>query len=163
MTKTDDYYNFVYTQDDTHFTILTLIYFFTDEFQHLSQHIDSYCNELFSLIFLIELENIVAVQGPSTPIPVGRNATYTCVITSDFVPTLQWLDKLNNPVTTSGDSVWTLPQYTIGSKTYMKLNFNPVKSSHGGSYTCKSVITHSSSTNSTSRRVLVKRKCNKNL
>ena len=109
--------------------------------------------------FLLELENIVEIQGPSTPASVGRNATYTCVVTSDFVPTLQWMDKFNNAVTTYGDSVWTLPQYTIGSKTYMKLNFNPVKSSHGGSYSCVSVITHPSSTNITSSGVIVKRKC----
>ena len=97
------------------------------------------------------------IEGSSNSIIVGTNATFMCIITSDFTPSVQWLDNNNDPVTSSGDTVWTEQQYTIGNHTYMRLKFDPIRSSHGGSYTCKSVISNPASTNSTSKRILIKR------
>ncbi len=98
------------------------------------------------------------IQGSSHAILPGGKATYTCIVTSDFIPSVQWLDKSNNPVTTSGDSFWTENQYTIGNTTYLNLVFEPVQTSHGGSYTCKSVTQKLSSTNSTNKNIVIKRK-----
>ena len=87
---------------------------------------------------------------------MGSNTTLTCVVISAFSPSVQWLDKNNNLVTFSGDFIWMEEPYTIGRATYVHLNFDPIRSSHGGWYTCKSVISNPASTNSTSKMVSIK-------
>ena len=52
-----------------------------------------------------------------------------CVIESTDLPTITWLDPMNNQIT-SGLQVMT----TVSGS---RLTFNPLTSSHAGSYTCE--------------------------
>ena len=109
-------------------------------------------------ILSLELDHMVTIEGDSSPILIGKSVTLVCAVTCDFVPSIQWLDKDNDPLTIYGDSIFTNEPFTDGNITYLYLNFIHIKSSHGGRYTCESVISYPPSTKLASRNVVTQRK-----
>ena len=80
------------------------------------------------------------VEHPSSPLLASSKYTLTCTVTSDFPPTVKWLDPENNEVNGS-DGYVTIGQPTLDENcTTLVLSFDPVKISHGGVYSCISTI-----------------------
>ena len=110
------------------------------------------------IIISPELDHMVKFENDTSPILVGEYITLVCAVTCNCVPSIQWLDKDNDPITTYGDSVFTDQPFTTNNITYLNLNFNPVNPSYGGRYFCKSVVSHPPSTKVASRDVVIQRR-----
>ena len=108
-------------------------------------------------IFPLELDHMETIEDDTSSFLVGENATLVCAVACDLVPSIQWLDNDNDPITTYGDSLFTEEPYTDDNITYLYRNLNPVKSSHGGRYSCKSFVSYPFSTKLASRNVVIQR------
>ena len=83
----------------------------------------------------------MSITGHPNPLLAGGNYSLICVVTSDFAPTVQWLDpNTNEVITTTGTSVTTDNPVTNGNTTELVLNFDPIHTSHGGIYACISTV-----------------------
>ena len=78
-------------------------------------------------------------SGAST---AGQAHTLTCTATvvKNLViePTLEWLDTDGRVV--GGNSIVVGPPITTGTNTTLTLTFNPLHTSHGGTYTCRAGV-----------------------
>ena len=87
----------------------------------------------------------MAINGPSNPLQAGGKYSLTCNVTSDLPPTVKWLDPDDNAVDNSDSSVIVSQPVTLGNTTTLVLKFDPLKASHGGSYSCVSTVAKPSS------------------
>ena len=85
----------------------------------------------------------MTIASPSNPLPAGGKYSFTCTVTSDFPPTIKWLDPDGNEVDGSDISITTNQPELDGNTTTLVLNFDPLKTSHGGIYTCASQVSDS--------------------
>ena len=101
-----------------------------------------YSSLLFVLNFISLLEpvHIVDIEVSSNSTTAGGNYSLICTVFSDFPPTVQWLDAEGNEVDVFSDSM-TINQQFYGKTTILTLNFDPLKTSHSGLYSCVSNIT----------------------
>ena len=88
---------------------------------------------------LSELVHDVQVEGSSSPVLAGSKYSMTCTVTFDLPPLVKWLDPLNNEVNGSDVSMTTITIEEWNTTTVV-LQFDPLKTSHGGVYTCVSLI-----------------------
>ena len=106
-----------------------------------------------------ELDNIVRIEGTSNPWVAGRSGySLTCVVTADIAPEIKWRDGNNNHISNTNSSVDIFVSEPVisGRTTRLTLNFNSLRTSHGASYSCLSVITVPSSVQVAVRDVIVK-------
>ena len=106
-----------------------------------------------------ELDNIVRIEGTSNPWVAGRSGySLTCMVTADIAPEIKWRDGNNNPISNTNSSVdiFVSEPVVSGRTTRLILNFNSLRTSHGASYSCLSVITVPSSVQVAVRDVIVK-------
>ena len=86
----------------------------------------------------------VRVDGDST---AGEILTLTCsIVVSEETPgepTVEWRRVSDNSIVTSEDSITVGNPLTVGQITTVTLEFNPIKTSHAGQYTCRANITSS--------------------
>lgn len=109
--------------------------------------------------FFIELENTITIEGASNPWLAGRSGySLTCVVIADVAPEVQWMDGNNNQISTtdSASSVFVSEPVISESITRLTLNFSSLRTSHGASYSCLSVITVPSSVQVSLRDIIVK-------
>ena len=59
------------------------------------------------------------------------------------VPTIEWRRALDNSVIISEESITVGSPLTNGQITTVTLEFSPIKTSHGGQYTCRANISSS--------------------
>ena len=79
----------------------------------------------------------MSIDGPEDScLQAGRNTFLVCTVTSHLTPMVKWVDPNNNEVLTTGTDVRTDDSVTVGNITRLVLNFKPLKTSHGGVYTC---------------------------
>ena len=103
------------------------------------------CSVMFQLTSFLILFSYSAEQYDisisTTGVPTaGEEYTLTCrVIVSAGTPTIQWQYSNGNMVTTGGDITVGSPE-TSGTVTTLTLTFNPLQTSHGGEYSCRSVV-----------------------
>lgn len=86
-----------------------------------------------------ELAHKVEITGPANPLSAGEKYSLTCTVTSDLPPSVKWLGPGNHAVDGSDVSVRMLEPVTQGNTTTLVLYFDPIKTSHGGTYTCTSI------------------------
>jgi hypothetical protein len=106
-----------------------------------------------------ELDNTVKIEGTSNPWVAGRSGySLTCVVTADIAPEITWRDGNSNQITNTNSSgdVFVSRPVVSGRTTRLTLNFNSLRTSHGASYSCLSVITVPSSIQVALRDVIVK-------
>ena len=77
----------------------------------------------------------------ATGVPTsGEEYTLTCSVNvSAGTPSIQWQYHNGNVVATGGDITVGSPQPS-GTTTTLTLTFNPLHTSHGGEYICRSVV-----------------------
>ena len=70
----------------------------------------------------------------------GGTYTVTCVVTAESSPTaIEWMDSQGGTIV-SGDGI-TLGDVTIeDNTTSFSLQFSPLRTSHGGKYTCQATV-----------------------
>ena len=73
----------------------------------------------------------------------GDEYTLTCTVTELIdgltnMPTLEWLDSVNNPVSGGGITVGDMNSNDTSAT--LTLTFNPLRTSHGGEYTCRATL-----------------------
>ena len=89
----------------------------------------------------------------------GETYNLICTAEANVQPTVQWLYSSNGTAVTDGSYVTVGAQRTTGSTTTLTLSFNPLNTSHGGQYTCQSMIDTPASTVSATRNVTVEGEC----
>ena len=86
----------------------------------------------------------VRVDGDST---AGDTLTLTCsIVVSEETPgepTVEWRRVSDDNIVTSEDSITVGNPSTVGKITTVTLEFNPIKTSHAGQYTCRANISSS--------------------
>ena len=103
------------------------------------------------LFFFSELTHLVAIDGPDNPLPAGEAHSFICTVTSDLPPTVKWLDPDDNEVD-------GLKVVSSGNTTAVTLTFDPLLTSHGGTYSCVSSISKPSSYKRMTRDIQVQSK-----
>ena len=116
---------------------------------------DTPCIHNFIWQFLSELYHEVEISGPSNPLSAGGKHSLTCTVTSDLPPSVQWLDSSDDEVDGSDASLKMGETVIEGNITTLILHFDPIRTSHGGTYTCKSTISELSSEKTALRNVTV--------
>ena len=87
-----------------------------------------------------DVENIVIITAAPNPLVDCTSHSLTCQVHSDLPPTLSWLDSQGQEIiSTTGEVFISLPTRS-GLNSTITLTFDPLKASHGGRYSCKSVI-----------------------
>ena len=81
--------------------------------------------------------NDVRIEASTDQPTAGDNFTLTCTVTSDRPPSLSW--------TGSGKGVVVHSQTVNGFTSTLVIEFSPLRTSHGGAYTCLSSISPSPS------------------
>ena len=98
-----------------------------------------HCN-ITSIIYLLkmftEVTHEVDIFGSTNPLSAGGKYSLTCKVTSDVLPSVQWLSPRDGMDT----SVRKTEPVTVGNTTTLVLHFDPIKTSHGGTYVCISAI-----------------------
>ena len=102
-----------------------------------------------------EIAHEVEISGPSNPLSAGDKYSLTCTVTSDLPVSVQWLDTSDDEVDGSDVSLKMGETVVEGNTTTLILHFDPIRTSHGGTYTCKSTTDELSSEKTALRHVKV--------
>ena len=78
----------------------------------------------------------MSITGPPNPLPCGGQYSLDCMVISDLTPTVQWLDPNSQVITTTGTYIKTDNPVTNRNTTHLMLHFDPIYTSHGGTYAC---------------------------
>ena len=105
-----------------------------------------------------ELVHTVNISGPSNPLSSGGKYSVTCNVTSDLSTSVWWLGPDNQEVDGTDPSVNMIGPYTKNGTTTLVLLFDPIKTSHGGTYSCKSSVNELVSQETTTINVEVQSK-----
>ena len=98
----------------------------------------------------------MSITGPPNPLLAGETYSLNCVVTSDFTSTVKWQDlNTQEVITTAGTSVRTGNPVTNGSTTHLALYFDPIYTSHGGTYACISAVSKTGSLRRETRHIQV--------
>ena len=90
----------------------------------------------------------------------GETYNLTCTVEANVPPTtVQWLYFSNGTAVTNGSNITVWAQRTTDSTTILTLSFNPLHTSHGGQYTCRSTTDTPPSTVNATRNVIVQGEC----
>ena len=85
----------------------------------------------------------------------GETYNLTCTVEANVPQTVQWLYSSNGDEVTNVSGITVETQRTTGSTTTLTLSFNPLHTSHGGLYTCRSTTDTPPSTVNATRNVTV--------
>ena len=102
----------------------------------------------------------MSITGSPNPLLAGGEFSLNCIVVSDFMPTVQWLDPNNQVITTTGTSVRTDNPVTNGNTTYVVLHFDSIHTSHGGLYVCTSTVSKTGSFKQETRDLQVQSESN---
>ena len=100
----------------------------------------------------------VTIMTSGEPIS-GETYNLTCTVEANVQPTVQWLYSSNGDEVTNDSNITVGTPRTTGSTTTLTLSFNPLHTSHGGQYTCQSMIGAPASTVNATRNVTVHGEC----
>ena len=114
----------------------------------------------YHLSLPLELAHTVNIEGPANPLPAGGTYSVNCTAISDLPTSVKWLDPNDKEVTLSGSDVWIDSPLTEDNETVLVMHFDPVKTSHGGVYTCISTVSQPLSYKRTTRNIIVQSECN---
>ena len=124
-------------------TINCCLLFHNFSFEHLT-----------ALSISTELLHNITIMTSDVPIS-GETYNLTCTVESNVPQTIQWLYSSNNSKVTNSSDITVGTKRTTGSTTTLTLSFNPLHTSHGGQYTCRSMINTPPSTVTAVRNVTV--------
>ena len=96
----------------------------------------------------------VSIDGAANPLSAGDKYTLTCNVTAEFAHSVKWLDSNNTDV---NDDI-TMVTVSGGNTTSLLLHFDPIKTSHAGTYTCVSSISEPTSIKMATRNLQVRSK-----
>ena len=105
------------------------------------------------LISLLEIIHSVSIDGTSNSSSAGDKYTLICNVTAEFTHSVKWLDSTNNTVNDPDITMVTVPNGV--NTTSLLLHFDPLKTSHAGTYTCVSTISEPTSIKMATRKLLV--------
>lgn len=96
----------------------------------------NYYDDLSTTFLVLELPAPeVTINSPVSQPIAGDNHTLICsAITDDYLvasPTLKWI---------SIEDTVDISQSTVVNSSALALNFHPLRTSHGGSYTCEATL-----------------------
>ena len=109
-------------------------------------------NKVLSTLSSPELLQIITFSESGTGI-AGDTFNVTCTVDVSRPPDVQWMYP-NGTTVTNGSGIVVGSPMRVGNITNLTLTFNPLNTSHGGQYTCHSVVTALSEQNK-SRNVTV--------
>ena len=81
----------------------------------------------------------VSLDDAANPLSAGEKYTLTCNVTAEFAYSVKWLDSNNTEIDYSKIDI-TLVTVSDGNTTSLLLHFDPLKTSHAGTYTCISFV-----------------------
>ena len=87
--------------------------------------------------------------------PAGDKYTLTCNVTAEFAHSVKWLDSNNTEI---DDPDIAIVIVSDDNTTSLLLHFDPLKTSHAGTYTCVSSISEPTSIKMATRNLLVQSK-----
>ena len=105
-----------------------------------------------------ELLHNITIMSSGEPIS-GETYNLTCTVESNVLPTVQWLYTSSNTAVTNSSDITVGTERANDSTTILTLSFNPLHTSHGGQYTCQSMIDTPPSTVTAARNVTVQGEC----
>ena len=107
---------------------------------------------------ITELENTIKFEGPENPLLAGGSYSLTCVVTADLLPEVKWRDGEGNDVLheANENGGMLVEEEVNGHVTRLTLRFPSLLASHGGTYSCLSIIAAPSSIQISTRDVIVK-------
>ena len=80
----------------------------------------------------------MSITGPPNALLAGGKYSLNCKVISDLTPTVQCQDlNTREVITTTGTSIRT---GNPGNTTHLVLYFDPIYTSHGGTYACISKV-----------------------
>ena len=80
------------------------------------------------------------IQALSNSSLAGGSYSIACTVVSDFPSSVAWLDPCGTAIDNSDPFRMTSPLEVNGNSTSLVLNFDPLKISYSGLYTCVSTI-----------------------
>ena len=89
-------------------------------------------------------------------VEAGGSYNYNCIATSDITPLVKWMGPGNTPI--SGDGIVVGSPVINETHTILSLSFNLLRTSHGGNYTCTSIVQSLHSIQTATQDVIVKSK-----
>ena len=101
-----------------------------------------------------ELQHNITTLSSGIP-RSGETYNLTCTVEANVPPTVQWLYTSNGTAVTNNSDITVGTQRTTDSTTILTLSFNPLHTSHGGQYTCRSTTDTPPSTVNMTRNVTV--------
>ena len=104
-----------------------------------------YIHSFNTILFRTELLHNVTIMDSGAPIS-GETYNLICTVEANVPPTVQWLYSSNSTVVMNDSGITVGTQRTTGSTTTLTLSFNLLHTSHGGLYTCQSMIDTPAST-----------------
>ena len=114
-----------------------------------------WCSFIISLssISSLDLLHTLTISESGTGI-AGDPFNLTCTVDVSRRPVVQWIHSNGTNVTSVGGISVGLPM-RAGNITNLTLTFDPLLTSHGGPYTCQSVVDEASSTRNSTRNITV--------
>lgn len=103
--------------------------------------------------YYAEPTNNVSIEASSDMLTAGQDLTLTCTVVSDGPPHVRWIGPDGQPISREGITV--SPHTASGLITTLQLMFLPLRTSHGGTYTCISSVDTSSGTMNATHDFLV--------
>ena len=97
----------------------------------------------------------ISIDGAANPVSAGDKYTLSCNVTAEFVHSVKWLDS--NLIDVNDPDI-TMVTVSEGNVTSLFLHFDPLKTSHAGTYTCVSSISEPTSIKIATRNLLVQSK-----
>jgi len=95
--------------------------------------------KVLSTLFSPVLPQMITFSESGTGI-AGDTFNVTCTVDVSMLPDVQWIYP-NDDTVTNSSGIIVGPPVTAGNITNLTLTFNPLLTSHGGQYTCHSVVT----------------------
>ena len=113
-----------------------------------------WCSFIHCLSFSsLDLLHILTISQSGTGL-AGDPFSLTCTVDVSMHPVVQWIDPNGAVVTSVGGISVGLP-VRAGNISNLNLTFDRLLTSHGGPYTCQSVVDEASSTRNSSRNITV--------
>ena len=82
----------------------------------------------------------MSIEASNDRPTAGENITLTCTVTSDRLTVMKWIGS-----GVGSEGVTVHPQVDSGFNSTLIIEFSPLRTSHGGVYTCVSSISQSPS------------------
>ena len=115
-----------------------------------------------------ELDHTVTIEVPAL-LEAGGVYNISCIVTTDIRPHVKWMGPDGKDIsaedigsgtgiaqaTATDSNITTGSPVIMGNQTILSLSFSPLRTSHGGRYTCMSVVESPTSVKTATKDVIV--------